>query len=142
MSNMASFRQLLQPTWCPMYRSAFLWTTPGRPRGGTCCMGNSSFSSPTYPGFCALERTLQLRHASGVETTRRMAVTGYKSSSIGVGQDARGHSRRWERSSYLIGKLPPALSWAAPSQLGTTPPRSVSLVGVHEAEAKYRQADR
>ncbi len=49
--------------------------------------------------------------------------------SIGAECSARGHFRRWERSSYLIGQLPPALSWAAPSHLGAASPRSVNLTG-------------
>ena len=33
MPTLTSFRQLLQPSWCQTYRSAFLWTTSVRPRG-------------------------------------------------------------------------------------------------------------
>jgi len=33
-STWSSFRQLLQPTWCQTYCSAFLWTTSARSRGG------------------------------------------------------------------------------------------------------------
>ena len=40
-------RQLLQPTWCQTYCSAFLWTTPARRRGGSCRLGNPG--SPHTP---------------------------------------------------------------------------------------------
>ena len=49
-------------------------------------------------------------------TTRGVAVTGYKPPQIGEGGVATGHVRRWEQLFSCIGQLPPALSWAAPSQ--------------------------
>ena len=57
-----------------------------------------------------------------METTREVAVTGDKSFQIGEGEDARGHFCRWERLFSCIGQLPPALNWAAPSQLGADSP--------------------
>ena len=62
----------------------------------------------------------------GGDTTREAEVTGYKPYClIGVDQGARGCFRRWERFSDLTGHLPPASSWAAPSQIGAVPPQFV-----------------
>ena len=49
--------------------------------------------------------------------------------SIGVECGARGCFQRCERSSNLIGQLPPASSWAALSQQGAVLPRSASSLG-------------
>ena len=77
-----------------------------------------------HPG----EDTSALPH--GVDTTRKAAVTGYKPYRlIGVEQSARGCIQRSERSSNLTGQLPPASSWAAPSQIGAVPPQFVCLIG-------------
>ena len=78
-------------------------------------MGNSLPSILTYPGF-ALWRghssfALQRRQNMGSSSLPVISLH-----SVGVESDARGCFRRWERSSYLTGQLPPALSWAVPSQ--------------------------
>ena len=48
---------------------------------------------------------------------------------IGVCSGATGCLRRWEGPSRPTGQLPPASSWAAPSQLGADSPQSVCLNG-------------
>ena len=83
--------------------------------GVVCCMGNSFPSILTYPGL-ALWRghstfALQRRQNTGSSSLPVISLH-----SVGVESDARGYFRRWERSSYLTGQLPPALSWADPSQ--------------------------
>ena len=78
-------------------------------------MGNSLPSIVTYPGL-ALWRShssfaLQRRQNKGSSSLSVISLH-----SVGVESDGRGCFRRWERSSYLTGQLPPALSWAVPSQ--------------------------
>ena len=69
-------RQLLQPTWCQTYCSAFLWTTPARPRGGSCRLGNPG--SPHTPPRLAPWRGHSSATVPATETTRETADTGYK----------------------------------------------------------------
>ena len=78
-------------------------------------MGNGFPSILIYPGL-ALWRghfsfALQRRQNTGSSSLPVISLQ-----SVGVESDARGYFRRWERSSYLTGQLPPALSWAVPSQ--------------------------
>ena len=73
------------------------------------------------------------------DPTREGAVTGYKLVRLAKETSARGPLRRWERSSYLNGWLPPASSWAAPSQLGVVSPWltcPTGCVGIREASLK------
>ena len=78
-------------------------------------MGNSFPPILTYPGL-ALWRgqssfALQRRQNTGSSSLPVISLH-----SAGVESDARGYFRRWERSSYLTGQLPPTLNWAVPSQ--------------------------
>ena len=89
-------------------------------------MGNPG--SP-WPGTqaCTLERSLQLRF--GIDTTRGVAVTGYKVNSIGVENGRHGLPPTVGETSCFTGQLPPASSWVAPSQLGADPPDLLASLG-------------
>ncbi|KAI8747840.1 hypothetical protein BgiBS90_033029, partial [Biomphalaria glabrata] len=50
--------------------------------------------------------------------------------------DATGCLWRWERSSRLTDQLPPASTWAAPSQLGADPPQPACSNGCLELSLK------
>ena len=126
-----------------MYRPLpFLWIHRLRGEGEHAAWATSC--SPYYPAQASALVTLRIKHqhvtpytwrghsnfAGGVDTTRKAAVYQLKViAQIGVERGARGCFRRWERPSSLTGQLPPALNWAAPSQLGAVPPQSAFLNG-------------
>ena len=85
------FWQFLQPCWCQTVAALlFLWICQWD-GGGTGCMGNSLSSISQCPGLYPstpltihlqlhLERTLQLCHLYGVDSTREATDTSYKPS--------------------------------------------------------------
>ncbi|KAK7476241.1 hypothetical protein BaRGS_00032517 [Batillaria attramentaria] len=77
--------------------------------------GQPKFSIPPAQARSALERTLQRRRKTSAQHGKWQLPV---KSSIRLAKEkgAWGHFRRWERSSHLTGQLPPASSWAAPSQ--------------------------
>jgi len=109
-------------------------------RGGTCCMGYSLSPKSPCPGLHPTSLHHIIHHPSqpGEDTpatplrrhnTESSSLPVISHRSIGVECGARGCSRRWSGSSHLIGQLPPASSWAAPSQKGVVPPQSAFLIG-------------
>ena len=85
-------------------------------------------ATSTYTLHPHLERTLQLRFSTSAQHGKQqLPVISHRY--IGVKRGARGCFRRWERSLHLNGQLPPASSWAAPSQKGVVPSRSAVSSG-------------
>ena len=78
--------------------------------------GQQSVLRITLPRLCSSTGEDTPASSEDVGIAREGTVTGYKLIRLVKETSARGHFRRWERSSCLIGQLPPASSWAVPSQ--------------------------
>ena len=119
-----SFWQLLRRRWCQTVMALlFLWIHHQHGEGGMLhrqqpvlhitLPGLTSIQSPT-PTSTLGEDTPASPSAWTQHGKQQIRVIILHS--IGVEHGAMGCSRRWERSSDLIGQLSPASSWAAPSQ--------------------------
>ena len=113
--NKALFWQLLQPTCCQMYRLTVPLDHNRKAKRGALLPGKCKASIKFGQASCALETKLQLHRL--VETQHgRLAVTGYKSFLIGVEYGRQGLPPMVGEMFGLTEQLPPALSWAAPSE--------------------------
>jgi hypothetical protein len=91
--------------------------------------GQQSILHSTLPTLCSSTGEDTPASSQDVVTTREGTVTGSKLIRLAKETSARGPFRRWERSSRLIGQLPPVSSWAAPSQLGAVSPWLICHTG-------------
>ena len=124
----ALLSQLLQPNWRQMY----WFTTPldhvSEEERGALLPGQHRVSIYIAQASCALERKLQL-HCEVKTQHGRLAVTGYKPFLVWRRDGRQGLPPSVGEMFILTGQLPPALSWAAPSQLGAAPPQPACFIG-------------
>ena len=127
MIKLTLLRQLLQRNWYQMYWVSFPLEHTSNAEGDPDAWA-AQVLHIICPGLHPGEDTPASPH--GVDITREAAVTNYTLYClIGIEQGVRGCFRRWERSSDFTGQLPPASSWAAPSQIGAVLPQFVCLIG-------------
>ena len=139
MIKMIHFRQLLQHSWYESIGFPFLWSIPAMPRGDSDAWATQVLHT-ICPGLHPGDDTPALPH--GVDTTWEAAITSYKPYCLtGVEQGTSVCFRQWERSSDLTGQLPPASSWAAPSQIGAVLPQFICLTGCLRLMDNTRQAN-